>query len=279
MDLTELDDDNATETGEILQKNSGYIVPNLDRALTVLEFLVQGHKACGVSDISRALNIPKNSVFRILQTLTARGYTSVGEYDRLYQVTGKLLSLGHAIVSDSSLLEMSYESLAALRDESRETVLIGVMVHHRGMVLDQYPSPQPVKFLIGIGHQFPLHTAAPGKIFLAYLPEQQRNEMLREMDFVRYTDKTITDKKEFLKELLTVREQGYALDRGEELESLRCVAAPIFNYRSEVVAAVWITCPAFRVSEEHLLALSEPTVRAARTISVKLGWKCPSCNE
>lgn len=247
-----------------------YIVPNLDRACSVLEYLSEQGMPCCLSDIARVLDMPKNSVFRILYTLERRDF--VRQIDRNYMLSGKLLAIGHSIVDGSTLLEKALPHLRELRDETRETVGFAVLNHeHEGIVLEQIPGPEPIKIQISVGYRFPLHTAAPGKAMIAFLPEEEREQVMSSLMYRKYTENTILTADAFRSELEKIRIRGYALDREEQIEHINCVGAPIFDHRMKVVAAAWITGPIFRMTS-GILERNAPTVVATcRKISQELG--------
>lgn len=249
-----------------------YQVPSLERALRILEFLASHATPWGVSDIARELKLPKNSVFRILVTLHAHGYVERDDGEKTYCLGRKLLSLGYAAIDEATLVEKSLDAMRRLRDQTRETVLLGTLIDNRGTVLEQVPSPEPVKFLINVGHCFPLHTAAPGKAMLAFLSPEEREAILQTMPFTRFNDRTITDKERFRRELDDVRAKGYAVDRGEEIDSLHCIAAPVFNHRGYPLASVWVTGPSFRLREEDFPRLGRLLVEQAAVISHRFGF-------
>lgn len=224
-----------------------YHVPNLDRALMILELLATCPHGAGISDIARELSLPKNSVFRIVSTLHAHAYLTREGDDKTYRLGRKLLSLGYAAVDEHNLVEKSLDVMREIRDELEETTLIGLLVGNQGVVIEQVPSNQPVKVLVRIGHHFPLHTAAPGKAILAWLPDPELEVLLPQLHLTKFNEHTITSRKVLREELAEARELGYAVDRGEEMDDLRCVAAPILNHRGYPLAAIWITGPASRL--------------------------------
>ena len=123
-------------------------------------------------------------------------------------------------------------------------------------------SPSAVKVLVQIGHRFPLHTAAPGKALLAVLPESERGDLVRSLEYTRFNRRTIVGPAAMHAELARVRELGYAVDRGEELEDIRCVAAAVLDHRGYPLAAIWIGGPASRLADSALAA-------PARSASIK----------
>lgn len=249
-----------------------YQVPALDRALSILELLAQHPDGMRMREIAEVLSLPANSVFRLTATLEERGYLLREGDDMRYRLSRKLLSLGYKAVGEDKLIEHSLTVMRRLRDETHETVLIGVRAELQGVVLEQVASTQPVKFLVDPGTHFPLHTSAPGKVFVGFAPAAERAALLSQMTFQRYTDRTLDSREKFEAELERVVSRGYATDRGEELEGLQCVGAPIFNHRGYPVAAIWVTGPSFRFTESAFEKMSKLVLEAAGTISRSFGY-------
>lgn len=247
-----------------------YHVPNLSRALRVLELLAARSEQ-SISEIADALEIPRNSAFRIITTLRDNGYLDRDQSAKTYRLSRKLLSLGHAVVENEGLLAHSIDVLFDLRDATGETALIATLVEDGGVVLEQAISNQPVKVSIQIGHRFPLHTAAPAKAMLAYLPAVYRDRLIKTCDFKKYTDTTLSSRDALLAELDQVKAQGYAVDRGEELSDLHCVAAPVFDHRSRPIASVWVTGPSPRMPQSEFENIAQMVCAHARRISRRLG--------
>lgn len=252
--------------------SSRYHVPNLERALRILEYLTSHPNGCTVPEITRALGIPKMSVYRIAKTLEAHDYLQLNEEGQTFCLGRKLLTLGHAAVGEEYLVEKSLGVMRDLRDLTNETVLLGTLIGHEGVVLEQVLSTRPVRFMIELGHRFPLHTAAPGKAMLAFLPEEERMDLVKRMKLTKYTDHTITTRKALIEALKTTATIGYAVDDQEELMELRCVGAPIFNHRGYPIAAVWVTGPAFRFSPANIKSLGHIVAEKAHIISTCFGY-------
>jgi DNA-binding IclR family transcriptional regulator len=226
---------------------SKYHVPNLERALQMLELLAQHPAGLGITEISNLLNFPKNSTFRIAMTLLNFGYLNREEGMKSFTLSGKLLSLGYTAVSDQNLMEKSLDVMKELRDTVKETVLIGVVIQQKGVVLEQVPSLHSFKFWVDVGTQWNMHTAAPSKAILAFLPESEKIKICQSLEFKRFTSHTIANLNEFYKVLDDVKVKGYSTDSGEELEGMHCISAPIFDRNNYPVAAIWITGPMERL--------------------------------
>ena len=232
-----------------------HIVPALSRGLKLLEKIAEHPEGAAFSLLVQETGLPTASVYRMVETLEMCGYVK-HSIDRRYRISRKLLKLGSLSYGEHSLVERAMPFLRKARDLSCETVLLGVLNGQEGIVLACVDSPQAVKVSIQIGHHFPLHTAAPAKAILAMLPEEERTALLESIVYTRFTAATITTEKAFCRELAEVKRLGIAFDRGEELDDLRCIAAPILNEENYPVAAVWCSGPAsrFNAAKEKKIA-------------------------
>lgn len=248
-----------------------YRVPILDRALDVMELLAANPEGLTLTGMTDRLAMPKNAVFRIATTLTLRGYAEREEKSKIYRLGARLLNLGHHAIGGERLVQAAGPVLTTLRDSTGETALLGALSGGHGVVLDQVPSSLPVKVVVEIGHAFPLHTAAPAKAVIAFLPDAERDALISGMVFKRHTRHTLTSARAYRRELEGVRTLGYAVDRGEESETFACAAAPVIDRRGWPVAAIWISGPIDRVTPDRIGALAMRVVDAAGTLSRLLG--------
>jgi DNA-binding IclR family transcriptional regulator len=259
--------------GNESQKNgeSRYSVPNLERALEILEHLVNFPEGLSLMELTQALEFPKNSVFRITTTLLNKGYLVRDGENKRFTLSSKLLTLGHRALSEKPLVPLAIDLMHECRDALKETVLIGTLVETECVVLEQVLGSHPFKFSIDLGIRIPLHVSAPGKALLAYLPEKELQSVLDRIKLARFNEKTITTKHALQVELRHVRECGYALDRGEQLQGIHCVAAPVFNQHRYPVAAIWTTGPIDRLPSESFAKVGAVMREYADRISARLG--------
>tara|TARA_R110002050_G_scaffold177889_1_gene311114 strand:- start:89522 stop:90325 length:804 start_codon:yes stop_codon:yes gene_type:complete len=253
-------------------KGSKHSVPNLERALKILELLTKHPEGLNITDISNHLDIPMNSTFRITSTLLDFGYLFRNEGSKAFTITGKLLSLGYSVLSEQTLIEKSIDIMRLLRDEIKETVLLGIMVNHEGIVLELIPGLHSIKFWVDIGTVYPSNIAAPSKAMIAYMQPKQQKEILEKMDFKRYTKNTITNITGYKKALKEVQLKGFSTDIGEEVTGVHCVGAPIFNRNGSPIAAIWVTGPEERLPEESFDVIGEKVKEHAKLISERFGF-------
>jgi DNA-binding IclR family transcriptional regulator len=247
-----------------------YNVPNLVRAFQLLEFMAREPQGWSITELSERLGFPKNSVFRICRSMHEMGYLT--QTGRTYFLSPKLLALGYAALGEQNLVEKALDIMRDLRDEVNETTLFGTLFGSEGVTLEQVVSNQSIKFVIDVGHRFSLHTAAPGKAILAFLPEKERDHIVDQLNFKKYTANTITSRRAFLRVLEQVVENGWAVDNCERLDGVNCVAAPVFNFRNMPVAALWVTGPDFRMPPSGFGKIGKIVQKHALRISQRFGY-------
>ena len=246
-------------------------VPALDRAIDILELLCSTPAGLTLSELSAQLEFPKNSVFRITQTLLARGYLSRDAESMKFQLTPQLLRLAPPRWGNLSLPEISRESMLALRDDTRETIQLGVLNGLEGVIIDQVEGLEPLRIVVSLGLRFPLHNNAPGKLLLAYLPTEEREAALSQIKLTANTQRTITTKTELRKECQRIVSQGYSVDFAEADDGIHCVAAPIVGAAESVVGTTWVTGPAKRLPKSRFRELGAQVSAAAQQISSRIG--------
>lgn len=252
--------------------NSRYQVPGLDRALSIIELLNEHPEGMLVNEIAEFLDLPTNSVYRIMQTLENRAYARKNLDGSGYVLSEKFLSLATPVAGDPGFLENALPVMRRLRDLTKETVLAGVLLEDKGVVLEQVPGLHNFCFKINPGLRFHLHSAAPGKAMLASLPLEERNKVLDGMKFIRFNEKTITSKQAFMEELDMYNELGYSIDHAEEMEGQHCIGSAVVNRQGYPVGAIWITGPSSRLTEKDFKQIGNNVRAHAEEISHALGY-------
>ena len=245
-----------------------YLVPALERGMRILELLAGHPDGLTMTDMEK-LGLPTASLYRMLVTLSELGYIIRDGSDR-YRLGRKLLALAYRSIDESSLIETALGPMRDLRDRTGETVMLGVLYGDEGVVIESVKSNRAVCVSVRIGHHYPLHTAAPAKAMLAFLPEPERHAILGRLVYTRFTETTLSGAKELEHELAGIRETGIAYDLGEELRELRCAGSPVLNAKGYPVAAVWIGGPESRLDQSTLRQYGAMVRNTAERIQQKI---------
>jgi len=249
-----------------------YHIPNLKRALDILEILAKNTQGMTLGEISKAAKYTKNSVFRIICTLQDCGYVRKDADARTIKISRKLVALGYSSLGEANIVEKSIDVMRAIRDKVCETTMLGALLEDECVLIEQVPCRHPFKFLGEIGMRFNLHASAPGKAIIAYLPKEEQDAIVKRINFVKYNDNTITSPAAYLKELSIVKEQGYSVDKNEEILGVQCVGAPVFDAHGYPIAAIWVTGPSERLKLETLPEIGRFIKAQADIISNRLGY-------
>jgi DNA-binding IclR family transcriptional regulator len=260
------------ETEELSLENgdSPFQVPNLDRGLSILELLSQHPDGLILSELCRQLEIPKKSGSRILATLEHRGFVKKNEKTLAFSLTSRLLRLGCGVVCEQNLIEEALDDMRELRDATGESVQLNALVDGQGVVLDYVASRNQIRLVVDPGTRYELHCTAPGKVHLAWLPERERERLLKDLPLPKYTGTTITTLRQLRQELETIRKQGYGVDRSEGLDGVRCVSAPIFGRNGQAIAALTVSGTGGRILESHFCELAKRIIHHTEQISRRL---------
>ena len=248
-----------------------YVVAAVDKAMTLLECLAR-HPGAGVTEIAMQTGSTKSQAFRLLHTLEVRGYVGRDEISRGYRLGPRNLLLGERAREQNGLLQVAHPVMQGLAAETGENVNLIVRDGAASVVVDLCESPQPVRLYAEIGRRGPLHAGGGTTVMLAYAPDDVRDAVLAG-PLPAYTAHTETDAGRLRTHLRAIRRQGYAVAIEDLDPGAFSVAAPVRDHGGTVVAAVSVAGPLSRLDEERREEHIARVLRAAETISLRLGWR------
>jgi len=241
----------------------------LHKALDILETIKTAPAGIRLADLSKTVELPKPTVYRILGTLESRGYLDRRE-DGTYRLTQKLFYLNRDMSLERQLNSVAQPVIEKLVESCKETVNLGLRDGGEVVVINTLESPQAVRMTSKIGHRRFLHTTGLGKILLAGLPDKEVERLIKIKGLPRLTPHSICSKTALMSEIRLVRARGYALDNQEnELEG-RCIAAAIHGPNDSTLAALSISGPVFRINLDRALSFLNDLQVACEKIGDKL---------
>ena len=255
---------------------SDYTIQTVSNALRLLEVFYD-ESELGVSDLSRRLGLHKNNVFRLLATLELGGYIEQSAATDRYRLGVRSLELGRAYSRSHSLVERAHPVLKNLVDQVGETAHLGVLRDFDVVHLDGVGPRRLLVTSNRVGQRLPAHCSALGKVLigcaLGDTREEYHRSVVEEGRLEAVTPATVEDGMKLSEQLRTVGAQGYAFDLGECEVGLNCAAAPVYGESGEVVAALSVSGPSFRLTEDALFSEILPVLAAsARELSESLGF-------
>jgi len=253
--------------------DSPYQVQVLDRALGILDLLADESPELGPSEVSECMGLHKSTVHRLLQVLERHRLIEKIALNGKYRLGLKLFELGSKAIAQLDLRGRARQYLERLVLETGETSHICVLDGNRMLSIANVESPRTLRTPSTVGRRTPLHCTSVGKVLLAFLPEDEQNELIKNLELTAYTRHTLTKPARLKAEFKLIRRRGYAMDDEEFEEGLMCIGAPVMDYTGRVVAAMSVAGPAFRLTEERITAAAQSTIRAASDLSAELGYK------
>ena len=246
-------------------------VQSVDRALLVLEIVAQLGQA-GVTEIAAELGVHKSTVSRLVAVLESRGYVEQVSERGKYRLGFAIPRLAHVAGGQNDLVKLGQAACDMLSVSVGETANLAVLDQDRIVNIVEAIGPAEITLRTWVGQSCPAHATSSGKVLLAGLdPNDVRARLTTPLP--SFTEATVTDMAGLQTQLAAVRERGWA-SVSEELEvGLNAVAAPVHDLHSQVVAALSVSGPSYRLSVERFDEVAGQIVEAADQISTRLGWR------
>lgn len=248
------------------------MVKSVGRALDIITLVSAKKGGLGVTEIAKHIDINKSSVYRILATLAQYGYIEQDTETGRYKLGYKFLDISSKLLESIDLRAEASPFLLELERETNEVIHLVVWDQGEVVYIEKLEGNETLRMHSKVGKRAPMHCTSVGKAILAHLPINVVLEIIERKGLPMHTDKTITDKDEFLQELIRVKQRGYALDLEENEYGITCIAVPIFDHLGKVVASVSISGPTMRMTDERIDQLKVKMLAAGKEISARLGY-------
>lgn len=252
-------------------KSSVITVQSVDRALLILDILQENSKGLGVTELSLKLDVSKSTAHRLLMSLQKKGYVKQDEENQKYSLGLKLIELSQTVSDNLDIRKLASNYLYHLAELTGETAHLVIMENDEIVYIDKIESSETIRMFSNIGKRAPMHCTGVGKAILAFLPEDKILQIIEEKGLRKFTYKTIIEKNTMLEHLKEIRNRGYSFDDEEHELGIKCAAAPIFNYKGDVVAGISVAGPIMRVDDEKLEMIASEVLRVSKEISKHLG--------
>lgn len=244
----------------------------LDRALTILDLVAERPKRIG--EVATALDVHPSTALRLLHTLRKHGFIS--EVDgHFYRLGPATFRLGFKALDDMDLRSVVRPFMQGLSAKTGETVHLGVFEGGDVVYIEKVEAEHPVRMFSRIGAIAPLHCTGVAKAILAYLPPDERHQLLATRELRRFTERTLVTSEALEADLALSRDRGFVRDDEEHEEGIHCVAAPVLRGDNKVLGAISCSAPTSRIDKDTLLSFVPAVVDAAQNASIEFGWSRP----
>ena len=249
-----------------------YNITALQRGLRLLQLFAQSERGLTTMQVARLTGLPISTAHRFLVNLESSGFLNCNA-SGVYHLGLGCFAVGQAALGQLDIRRLSLPYLLGLNQQTRETIHLTVRHGLTAVYVEKIDSPEHLRIHSRIGAAVPLYCTAVGKVMLAYMPDQEREQVLRQLDLKRMTANTAGSLQELQTELQRVRKNGYACDLEEHELHIRCIAAPIRNHEGAVQSSLSVTAPVVRMPVTRLRQLAPLIQEAGLRISTDLGYR------
>lgn len=245
-------------------------IKSLDRAIVILQRLSELGGAT-LSALAADLDQSPATLYRVLVTFQGRGLVAYDQGVQVWSIGAGAFLIGAGFLRRTSLVDNARPILRALMANTGETANLGIERAGEVLFVSQVETQSHIRAFFPPGSMSEMHASGIGKALLAFMPGDRREAILKGQKLTRYTGQTLTVRADLDRDLNDSRVRGYAVDRDEKTDGMRCIAAPVFDAYGEVVAGLSVSGPTSRISDQTIAGLGAEVRRAARQLSAAIG--------
>lgn len=247
----------------------GKIIQSVAKAMKLLDILAEAPVPLTLAELSTKTGWPKSTVHGLLSTMRESSVIAQDDEGR-YMLGIRLFEYGCMLSSSWTILETAKPYIQHISYHTGEAVFLSILDRGEIITLDRADNRTGLQTSAEMGCRLPIHCTSQGKLFLAYMNEQEQESILRRTELREYTNHTITSLSALRKEFDTIRQQGYAIENGEYKKGLRSVAAPIFDQDGKVRYAIGIIGMFRQIESEQFVRAISVVKETANKISEAL---------
>lgn len=254
------------------KKQEDQYLSSVKNALRILKSFSLDEPEKKITDLSSSLGLNKSTVSRTMATLASEGFVYKDPESKKYRLGFSILELSGIVNSSIDVYRESQPILMKLVDSIGETAHISVLDNLEVVYLSKVECNHPVRFLTYVGKRNPSYSTSSGKVLLAYSSETVINQVI-EKGLQEFTKNTITDPQKLRKELKQIKDNGFAYSIEEFTEGVTSIAAPIFDYKGNIIASLSIVGPIQRIQSHKISGYAKKAIQAGLEISRRMGYR------
>lgn len=247
-------------------------VQSIDRAFDIMEHLSRNPDGLSLTLISQKLELPISTVYRILSVLRDRNYVSKNKVTSEYKLGLGFLELTSMYLSSLELKTEAQPYLRSLSQQTKQVVFMGIEQDNELVYIDKYDQFNERNNYCFIGQRHQLYCTSLGKSLLIGYSNHEIRKKYENAILKPYTEKTITDIDELIKQIDISRKRKYTIDDEENVLGTFCIGAPIYDYRGKIIAAISTSWHLETDGLQNLECNVELVKQAASKISVHMGY-------
>ena len=250
-------------------------VQSLGRAFAILEEVARNRDGIALADLSKRVGLHNSTTFHLVKTMVSLGYIRQMKDSKRYRVGRPLFALAASALDELEMVSLATPVLEDLSRETGESSHFSLRMGDSVVVIARTAGPGAFQLTDRVGVVRPAHCTALGKVILAALRPEQLDRFLDRVELKAYTPKSITDAAVLRREIEEIRRGGMAFDDGEFDPEVRCVAVPVRDFSGQVIGALGISGPIWRLSIQTLQGRARAVQAAAGRLSAEFGAPSP----
>lgn len=244
-----------------------WLVKSLSKAMRILSCFTLEDPEISLADISRRLDIPKNTALNILRTLELYGMVTRTAPSMNYRLGYNIMHLNYCVQSSIPAIRTAFPVLEHLQQITGKTIYLTTHINGRVFYLDVIHQNQRIFSYSSSGRFQSMHNTGCGKAMMAFLPAEQIHQIIKDYGLPGNTIYTITSADALMEELDLTCRRGYAIDNQEDTLGISCIAAPILNKQGYPTAAVSVSGTSHTMQGDAGLQYLDALLDACHTLS------------
>ena len=242
------------------------------KSLKILECFSREVKELKLTEISKMLEMPKSTTSNLIYTLLDMGYIEQNNENGKFRLGAKLFILGKVFEHHLNMVEIAKSYMEILRNKFNESVHLSIPYNNAGICIEKIEGFNAIGMNSQVGKTLPLHCTASGKLILSGMSGEKLETTLKNINLFKRTEATITAVDTIRKEINSIKKKGYSIAVEEGEIGLTSIAAPIYNYKGELIACLSIAGPSARIDGNVRDKIVQELLKISKEVSAKLGY-------
>ncbi|RGT73825.1 IclR family transcriptional regulator [Mediterraneibacter massiliensis] len=261
------------KTNQDNEKKSKITIQSVDRALKIIEFIAENNGACGLSEISRGMELNKATAYGLLSTLEQHRYVELDPDTKKYRLGLFLAELAMKVEDFLDIRTIAKPYMEKLAAKYTASIHLGIESDGEVLYIEVSKYNFVLPIVCQVNSRLPFYCTGVGKAILAFWSEERIQTYLSSQKLIAKTPNTITSTKRLEQELALIRKQGYAVENEENQIGVISVSAPIFSLNGGVVAGISIGLIKAMLTEEMKTNVIHDLLKCSEKISQEMGYK------
>lgn len=246
-------------------------VQSIERALDIIEAVVAEQNGMSLTELSAKSGLHKSTAYRITETLVHRGYLTKTDEGK-YRIGLKYIEVASCFITSLELQTEARPYVAEVASHLGLTSYLGILDGDKVIYIEKMDVVSSMRMFVNIRQKVSAYCSSLGKCLLSNFSKLEIDDIMKDCDFIKFTPNTIASLEELHREIAKVRSKGWAMDDEEYEKGHRCIGAPIYDYRGDIIAAISASGDKHVLTDDRIEEVARYVVKTAKEISKMMGY-------